>query len=78
MDLGDNFTAVIIVMVCVIGPIWLSKHYKMKAQTVGSLSANEMAQIDQLNRAAATLETRVAALERVLDADAPAWRGGTP
>lgn len=74
MDLGDNFTGVLIVMMCVLGPIWLSKHYKSKAMNAGRLSSEEVRALERMTQTAQLLEQRVVALEHILDAQVPAWR----
>jgi len=72
--MDDNLTAVLIVLISVLGPIWIVFHYKAKARAAGMLSASEVAVVDGLNQTALRLEQRVAALERILDAEVPAWR----
>lgn len=76
MELGDNLTAVLIVIACVIGPIWVIKHYKAKTEAAGRLSAEDAQALAQMAQTAQALENRVAALERILDAEVPAWREG--
>jgi phage shock protein B len=73
--MDDNLTAVLIVLISVLGPIWIVFHYRAKGQKAGMLSASDAAVVENLNQTAARLEQRVAALERILDAEVPAWRG---
>ena len=73
--MSDNVTGVLIVLICVLGPIWLTMHYRYKTRAEGRLSAADASTLDQALRTAQRLEQRVVALERILDAEAPAWRG---
>jgi phage shock protein B len=74
--MDDNLTAVLIVLISVLGPIWIVFHYRAKGQKAGMLSASDAAVVDGLNQTAVRLEQRVAALERILDVEVPAWRAG--
>jgi phage shock protein B len=73
--MDDNMTAVLIVFISVVGPIWLVMHYKYKNRAIGNLSAVDNAQLAQISEIAQRMEQRVVALERILDAEVPAWRG---
>jgi phage shock protein B len=73
--MDDNLTAVLIVLISVLGPIWIVFHYKHKARAGQQLSASETALVESLGATAQKLEQRVATLERVLDVEVPAWRG---
>jgi phage shock protein B len=73
--MDDNLTAVLIVLISVLGPIWIVFHYRAKANKGAQLSAGETALVDHLGQTAQRLEQRVAVLERILDAEVPAWRG---
>jgi len=73
--MDDNLTAILIVMIAVLGPIWIVFHYRAKGLKAGMLSASDAAVVENLNQTAMRLEQRVAALERILDVEVPAWRG---
>jgi phage shock protein B len=73
--MDDNLTVVLIVLISVLGPIWIVFHYRAKARTGLTLSANEAAMVENLGQTAKRLEQRVATLERILDTEVPAWRG---
>jgi phage shock protein B len=73
--MDDNLTVVLIVLISVLGPIWIVFHYRSKASRGAQLSAGEAAMVENLGQTAMRLEQRVAALERVLDTEAPGWRG---
>ncbi len=72
--MSDNLTAVIIVLVCVLGPIWLTMHYGAKRRATQQLAAGDQAVLERAMQTAQTLESRVLALERILDVETPDWR----
>jgi phage shock protein B len=76
--MDDNITAVLIVLISVLGPIWLVMHYRYKNRSFGRMNAGDAAQLEQIAAVAQRLEARVATLERILDAEAPAWRASMP
>jgi phage shock protein B len=66
----DDLTAIIIVGMVILGPIWLTFHYRSRR----SLNDQDAASIGQLTETAARMEASMATLERILDAEVPAWR----
>ncbi|HXP96446.1 MAG TPA: hypothetical protein VN809_07020 [Telmatospirillum sp.] len=67
MGWSGHFTGVLIVAIVVLGPIWLSMHYR--ARNSASRGGSEMARkIDDLTDVAGRLQARVEVLERLLDA----------
>jgi len=73
--MSDNLTAVLIVLIVILGPIWVTFHYVSKGRAGRQLNAADAAALDQMTATAQRLEQRVATLERILDAETPAWRG---
>jgi phage shock protein B len=73
--MSDNLTAVLIVLIVILGPIWVTFHYVNKGRAGRSLNAADAALLDQMTATAQRLEQRVATLERILDTETPAWRG---
>jgi phage shock protein B len=68
-----------IVMVTIfLGPAWLTFRYLDRANEAKRMSAAEQATLAQVAALASRIETRMDAVERVLDADAPEWRGRPP
>jgi len=72
--MSDNIAAVLIVFIVVLGPIWTVMHYRAKARAGLQPSPQDAAAYEQLSQIAARMETRIATLERILDAEAPGWR----
>lgn len=72
--MSDNLTAVIIVMVVILGPVWITFHYGTKRKAVQQMNAQDAAAFAQLTQTASRMEQRIATLERILDTEAPNWR----
>lgn len=66
MGLSGHLTGVLIVAIIVIGPIWLSLHYRAR-NAAGRLTGDLPAKIDELVDLAQRMQTRIEALERLLD-----------
>ncbi len=71
--MSDNMTSLLIVGLCIAGWV-LNRYLKLRMRAGNGVTAQEMAAIDQMAQLAARLEQRVITLERILDAEAPAWR----
>jgi phage shock protein B len=71
--MDDNLTAVLIVIVSMIGMICL-RYLKIKGRDPAGLSPQEHAAIAQMAQTALRLEQRVVSLEKILDHEVPSWR----
>jgi phage shock protein B len=67
------FVLTVIFMV-VVAPIWIVAHYLTRWRRSRKLSAADERTLGELYEAARKMEARMAALESVLDAEAPGWR----
>lgn len=72
-NLSDDFTTIIIVTICVLGPIWLVGQI-IKSKAGRNLTATDLALVEKITSIADRMETRMTTVERILDADSPAWR----
>ena len=54
--------------------IWLKLHYKHKERSMGHMSVEQMAELEQMSKIADILDQRVNVLERILDDEVPNWR----
>ena len=83
--MSDNLTAIfmsssdqiingLIAIVIFIGLPWLILHYVAKFRGDRQLHGQEAQAFEQLSRTAARMEQRMVMLERILDAEVPAWR----
>ena len=68
-----TFVLTVIFMV-VVAPIWIVAHYLTRWRRSRKLSAEDERNLGELYEAARKMEARMAALESVLDAEAPGWR----
>ncbi|WP_247875972.1 envelope stress response membrane protein PspB [Azospirillum sp. TSH100] len=68
-----GFVLAVLFMV-VVAPVWIVFHYITKWRSQRGLSAQDERLLAELWEISNRLETRVHALERVLDAEAPNWR----
>lgn len=66
-----------IIFLVVVAPIWIVAHYLARWRRTRKLSAEDERSLGELYETARRMEGRIAALERVLDAEAPGWRTRT-
>ena len=66
-----------VLFLVVVAPIWIVAHYLTRWRRSLKLSAEDERSLGELYEAARRMEGRIAALERVLDAEAPGWRART-
>ncbi len=64
----------VVVFLVVVAPIWIVFHYRSKASSVGGLSANERADLDEMIETANKMAARIETLESILDVESPGWR----
>lgn len=67
-------TAVMIIFLVVVMPIWLFLHYRVRWQQSKVLTADSERTLGDLSDIADRLEGRIGNLERLLDAAVPDWR----
>ena len=66
-----------LIFLVVVAPIWIVAHYLTRWRRSKKLSAEDERSLGELYETARRMEGRIAALERVLDAEAPGWRART-
>jgi len=64
-----------LIFLLVVAPIWIVAHYLVRWRKSRRLSAGDEKALADLYDLARRMEGRIATLERVLDAEAPGWRG---
>ncbi len=67
-------TAVIIVFMVVVLPIWLLLHYLAKMKKMQGLSKKDEATLSELWQNGSQMKQRIATLETILDEKYPDWR----
>lgn len=73
MFYGGGFVLGVIFLV-IVAPIWISLHYVTRWRQARRLSGEDEKTLGELWQSARRMETRIDALEKVLDAEAPGWR----
>ncbi|MCG6873319.1 MAG: envelope stress response membrane protein PspB [Gammaproteobacteria bacterium] len=63
-----------ILALTVVAPIWIAFHYITRWKTTKGLSNDDAQLLEELWEKASTMESRVNALETILDAEVPDWR----
>ena len=74
----EDIIALMIPIVAISGGLGLGAlgmHHKHKEKMMGQMSADQIAELEQMSRIADILDQRVKVLERILDDEIPSWRG---
>ncbi|MEZ8825023.1 envelope stress response membrane protein PspB [Vibrio amylolyticus] len=64
----------LMVFLIFVAPLWLFLHYRGKRNAGTGLTQEDNQRIQSLSEQAEKLQSRVATLERILDAESPNWR----
>ena len=72
--MSDWITLSTVLVLVVVVPLWLLIHYGSRWRTARRVSADEQRRLAELWESAQRMESRIHALERVLDVEAPGWR----
>jgi len=64
-----------ILMLTVCFPLWIVFHYVTKMKTSKGLSAEDEKMLSEVWESTNRMEERIKTLERILDIEAPNWRG---
>lgn len=68
------FFVPVVIFLVVVAPIWITFHYKSKANVVNGLSASERAELSEMIDVANKMAARIETLESILDVESPGWR----
>ena len=71
--LGILFVPAVLFMV-IVAPLWLIFHYVTVWKTQRNAGRADHGAVNAMSDTAHRLENRIAALEKLLDAEAPGWR----
>lgn len=74
-DLAIAFMVPAVLFLVFVAPVWLVLHYRSKRQQGNALSESERRELEELATVAERMTDRIATLERILDVEAPVWRG---
>jgi phage shock protein B len=64
-----------ILLITVCFPLWIVFHYVTKMKTSKGLSAEDEKMLSEVWESTNRMEERIKTLERILDIEAPNWRG---
>jgi phage shock protein B len=63
-----------ILFLVVVAPIWIIAHYTTRWRAARRLTSDDEKALGELWQSARRMETRIDALEKILDTEAPGWR----
>lgn len=66
---------ILLLTVCL--PLWIVFHYLTKMKTAKGLSPEDEKMLSEVWESTNKMEERIKTLERILDIEAPNWRGRT-
>jgi phage shock protein B len=69
-----DFTAIFAVFCIFVAPLWLIMHYTTQRRNAQSLTREDEKMLSDLWQIANRMESRVKALETILDTQVPTWR----
>jgi phage shock protein B len=70
----DGIVAIFALFCVFIAPLWMILHYATRRRQAQGLTREDEKTLSELWRLADKMERRVAALETILDTQAPGWR----
>ena len=74
MFFHGGFFVLGILFLVVVAPVWIICHYLTQWRTSRRLSGDDEKALGELWQSARRMEERIAALEKILDSEAPGWR----
>jgi len=63
-----------VIFLIFVAPIWLILHYRSKTAAAKTLGADEQQTLEDLARIAEKMDSRLSALEKILEAEDPKWK----
>jgi phage shock protein B len=74
MLMGGTGFVLALIFLTLVAPVWIVAHYLTRWRASRRLSGEDERALGELAQAARSMEARIAALEKILDAEAPGWR----
>lgn len=78
MGMGEFLTVAVVLGILFIGLPWLVFHYVTKWKQTATLTGEDEKLLDELHYAARRMEERLNTIERIIAADHPEWKLGSP
>jgi phage shock protein B len=63
-----------LIFLTIVAPIWIIAHYLVRWRATRAISRDDQRALGELWESLQRVETRIDALERILDTEAPGWR----
>lgn len=70
----EDFTGIFAIFCIFVAPLWLILHYTSKRRQAQNLTGEDERMLSDVWQLANRMESRVKALETILDTQAPGWR----
>ena len=64
----------LIIFLAVVAPIWIIAHYVTRWRQTKTLSSEDEKMLTEMWESASRMDSRLNALERILDSESPDWR----
>ena len=74
MGVLDFIFVPLIIFLAVVAPIWIIAHYVTRWRQTKTLSGEDEKMLTEMWESAARMDSRLNALERILDSETPDWR----
>ncbi len=74
MGIDDGLIAIGILFTIFVAPFWVILHYVTKWKATKGLTVDEQRMLEELWHDSQRLESRLSALETILEAQDPSWR----
>lgn len=72
--MSDYMIVLTVLLLVFVAPLWIIFHYVTRWRTAKALTVEDERMLGELWESAQRMESRIHALERILDAEAPGWR----
>ncbi len=66
-----------VIALTIVAPLWIVFHYITKMKTAKGLTKEDEKMLSEIWESTNRMEERIKTLERILDIEAPEWRGRT-
>lgn len=72
-----NGELILILFMTIIAPLWIIFHFITKNREMNRLKPEDEKMMSELWESARRMDERIQTLEKILEAEAPGWRGRT-
>jgi len=72
-----NVELIVILFMTIIAPLWIIFHFVTKNREMNRLKPEDEKMMSELWESARRMDDRIQTLEKILETEAPGWRGRT-